>query len=34
LAYRVGDFRIIAEIEDQRVTVLVLEVGNRRVIYR
>lgn len=32
--YRIGDFRIIARIEDQRLTVLVLEVGNRREIYR
>ena len=32
--YRVGDFRVIARIEDRRVTILVLEVGNRRQIYR
>ena len=32
--YRVGDFRIVARIEDLRVTVLVLKVGNRRDIYR
>ena len=32
--YRVGDFRIIVSIEDERVTVLVLEIGNRRDIYR
>ena len=32
--YRVGDFRIVARIEDKRVTVLVLEVGNRREVYR
>jgi mRNA interferase RelE/StbE len=32
--YRVGDFRIIVEIQDGRVTVLVLEIGHRRVIYR
>lgn len=32
--YRVGDFRIIVSIEDERVTVLVLEIGNRREIYR
>jgi mRNA interferase RelE/StbE len=32
--YRVGDFRVITRIEDQRITVLVLEAGNRREIYR
>ncbi|MGQ0485865.1 MAG: type II toxin-antitoxin system RelE family toxin [Hyphomicrobiales bacterium] len=32
--YRVGDYRIIASIEDRTVTVLVLKVGHRRDIYR
>lgn len=32
--YRVGDYRLICKIEDQRVTVLVLEVGHRREVYR
>jgi mRNA interferase RelE/StbE len=32
--YRVGDYRIICDIQDQRVTVLVLEIGNRRDVYR
>ena len=32
--YRVGDFRIIASIRDERMTVLVLRVGNRSDIYR
>lgn len=32
--YRVGDFRIIASLEDQRVTVLVVRIGHRREIYR
>jgi mRNA interferase RelE/StbE len=32
--YRVGDYRIIASIEDAVVTVLVLRIGNRREIYR
>jgi mRNA interferase RelE/StbE len=32
--YRVGDFRIIVKIEDQRITILVLEVGHRREINR
>lgn len=32
--YRVGDFRIVAAIEDARVIVLVLRIGHRREIYR
>jgi mRNA interferase RelE/StbE len=32
--YRVGDFRIIASIQDERMTVLVLRVGNRGDVYR
>ena len=32
--YRVGDFRIIVNIQDERMTVLVLRVGNRSDIYR
>ena len=32
--YRVGDYRIIASIEDQALRVLVLKVGNRREVYR
>jgi mRNA interferase RelE/StbE len=32
--YRVGDYRIIARIEDGRLTVLVLRVGNRRDVYK
>jgi mRNA interferase RelE/StbE len=32
--YRMGDFRVITRIEDQRVTVLVIEIGHRREIYR
>ena len=31
--YRVGDYRIIAEIKDEEVIVLVIEVGHRREIY-
>ncbi len=31
--YRVGDYRIIAEIEDDRVVILVLTVGHRREVY-
>ena len=32
--YRVGDYRIICVIEDGRLTVLVLRIGNRREVYR
>lgn len=32
--YRVGDYRIIANIEDGAVRILVLRVGNRREVYR
>ena len=31
--YRVGDYRIIAEIQDEIITILVLEIGHRRDIY-
>ena len=31
--YRIGYYRIICEIEDEKVIVLVLEVGHRREIY-
>jgi mRNA interferase RelE/StbE len=32
--YRVGDIRIVANIKDQTLTILVIEVGNRREVYR
>jgi mRNA interferase RelE/StbE len=32
--YRVGDYRLICRIDDQAVTILVLEIGHRREIYR
>ena len=32
--YRVGDYRLISKIEDDRPVVLVLRVGHRREIYR
>jgi mRNA interferase RelE/StbE len=32
--YRVGDYRLICKIEDDRLIVLVLRVGHRREIYR
>ncbi len=32
--YRVGDYRIIARIEDQRLMVLIIAIGHRSEIYR
>ena len=32
--YRVGDFRMICDLQDGVLTVLVLQVGNRREVYR
>lgn len=32
--YRVGDWRIICDIQDTRIVVRVLRVGNRREVYR
>ncbi|MGH9470437.1 MAG: type II toxin-antitoxin system RelE family toxin [Terriglobia bacterium] len=32
--YRVGDYRLITKIEDERLVVLVLRVGHRKEIYR
>ena len=32
--YRVGDYRILAEIRDAKVIILVLDVGHRREVHR
>ena len=32
--YRVGDIRVICNIVDEQVMVLVIEIGNRREVYR
>ena len=32
--YRVGDWRIVCDIQDRRIVVRVLRVGNRRDVYR
>lgn len=32
--YRVGDYRIIASIEDSALRILVVKIGNRREVYR
>ena len=31
--YRIGDYRVICDIQDEKVIVLVLEIGHRREIY-
>ena len=31
--YRIGDYRIIADIQDDKVLILVLNIGHRREIY-
>lgn len=32
--YRVGDYRVVCEIQDHKLCVLVVKIGNRREIYR
>jgi mRNA interferase RelE/StbE len=32
--YRVGDFRILARINDNALEILVIQIGNRREVYR
>lgn len=32
--YRLGDYRLVCDIQDGKVCILVLEVGNRKEIYR
>ena len=33
-SYRVGDYRLIADIRDDRVLILITEIGHRREIYK
>lgn len=32
--YRLGDYRLICDIQDQRLTILVVDIGHRRDVYR
>jgi mRNA interferase RelE/StbE len=32
--YRVGDYRIIADLQDMRLRIVVVAIGNRREVYR
>lgn len=32
--YRVGDYRILAEINDTEIVIIIIEIGHRREIYR
>jgi mRNA interferase RelE/StbE len=32
--YRVGEWRLVCQIEDRQITILVLRVGHRREVYR
>ena len=32
--YRLGDYRVVAEIIDRRVVIIVVRVGHRREVYR
>ena len=32
--WRIGDYRVIAQIEDERITVLIVRVAHRREVYR
>ena len=32
--YRIGDYRLLADIQDDQVVILILQVGHRREIYK
>ena len=32
--YRIGDYRLICEIQEEKITILVLEVGHRKIFIR
>ena len=32
--YRIGDYRLLAEIEDNKIRILILNIGHRREVYK
>ena len=32
--WRIGDYRVVARIDDERITILVVRIGHRREVYR
>lgn len=32
--YRVGDYRVVAEIRDREIRILIVRIGHRRTVYR
>ena len=32
--WRIGDYRVVARIDDERITILIVRVGHRREVYR
>ncbi|MDX3910251.1 MAG: type II toxin-antitoxin system RelE/ParE family toxin [Sphingobium sp.] len=32
--WRIGDYRVVARVEDERITIVVVRVGHRREVYR
>ncbi len=32
--YRIGDYRIIAEINDQEIRIIIIGIGHRKIIYK
>lgn len=32
--YRIGDYRVLADIEDENLTIIAIEIGHRRDIYK
>lgn len=34
IRFRVGDYRLICDIQEQKITVLVLRIGHRKEVYR
>lgn len=32
--WRIGDYRVIGRVEDERITILIVRIGHRREVYR